>query len=89
MKIPTHNHTLTSLSKLMESNNEDCSAWLEDILEDLRGETEEEDLFDKLGDNLYPEQVALISQQLIEHYNKEKTVSRGVVTSLIYNLRVN
>lgn len=74
----------------MQTDPEDCAAWIEELLSEIRGEdfNEESGLFEKLGDNLYPEQVSLLSQQLIEHYSKEEVVKRNQINGLIYNLKI-
>jgi len=92
MKLRVHNQAVRQLSHLLETNPEDCVAWTEEFLKELRDEDDDGDgepIFEKLGDNLYPEQVALISQQLIKHYHKEETVTRGVVSGLVYNFKTN
>ena len=87
MKITVHNKFLTELSKLLETDVEDCAGWIEDFLQEVRGDEEDGELFEKVGDNLYPEQVGQISQMLLEHYSKEGTVTRGKVSGLLYNLK--
>lgn len=90
MNLRIHNSSMTKLAELLGTTSEDCAAWIEELLTDMRGEPEEdEELFEKLGDNLYPEQVSLLSQQLIEHYSKEHLLNRNEIAGLIYNLKTN
>lgn len=89
MKISTHSLELTAISKLLSTNNEDCVAWIEDFLTEIRVDEDTDDtLFEKLGENLHPDQVSLVSQMLLEHYKKEKIVSRSKISGLVYNLKI-
>jgi guanylate kinase len=90
MKIFIHNNSLTQLAARLGTDSEDCAAWIEELLSEIREEdfSLAQSLFDKLGDNLYPEQVSLLAQQLIEHYSKEEKVKRTEITGLIYNLKI-
>lgn len=74
----------------MQTDPEDCAAWISELLTEMRESDfeEETEMFNKLGDNLYPEQVSLLSQQLIEHYSKEEVVKRNQIIGLIYNLKI-
>lgn len=88
MRIYKHNSHLTTISKLMQTDPVDCVAWIEELLSEIRGEEPDEATFEKLGDNMYPEQVSLLSQQLIEHYSKESEIDRNQIIGLIYNLKI-
>jgi len=88
MTIKEHCKSLTVLSEMMNTDREDCAAWVEEFLIEIRGDDEDKPLFDKLGDNMSEEQLLELTTEVIGHYSKENRGLEQKVKGLLYNLTV-
>ena len=88
MKIKLHNRHLTILTEIFNTDQEDCAAWVEEILEDIFGVDNSKPEFELLGDNLCPEQAEELTDRMIGHYKSENPDLRPSIQLHICSLIV-
>ena len=89
MKIKTHSKPLTTLADLMNTDRDDCAAWIEEyLLEECSGE----DLLffsgNTLTDELTEEQLSNLTYFVMGHFNRESTIFYPGIKKLISELQI-
>ena len=84
MKIKVHNKSLTNLASLMCVDREDCAAWVEELLMEIR-EIDKPDGH-TLGEELSEEELTELTQEVMGHYDRESEILYPGTKQLISEL---